>query len=249
MEELLRETSAAETEHFWYRGFRRFVAPSLAGALTGRTDARILDAGCGTGRNLELLDPSGHTFGFDVTWAGLALARRAGRRRVVCARAGAAPFPDATFDVVTSFDVLYCLDDEEEQAAIGEMFRLLRPGGTAIINVAAMDILKGNHSVFDGEIRRYSRPGLRTKLERAGFEVARLTHTNASLFLPMLVIRQWQQWRGLEAPGEALSDFARLPTPLNAALAALLTAEAAVVRRVDLPFGSSILCLARKPEA
>ena len=176
------------------------------------------------------------------------LAHRAGRQRVACARACAAPFPDGTFDVVTSFDVLYCLDDDEERAAIGEMFRLLRPGGGAVINVAAMNILKGNHSIFDGEIRRYTRPGLRAKLECAGFEIVRLTHTNASLFLPMLAIRLWQRWRGLGAPGEAPSDFARLPTPLNAILAAVLAAEAAVVRRVDLQLGSLILCVVKKPE-
>ena len=70
------------------------------------------------------------------------------------------PFADASFDVVLSFDVLYCLEAPAEQSALQEMFRVLRPGGFAVINVAALDILKGDHSALGGEVRRYTKRGL-----------------------------------------------------------------------------------------
>ena len=230
-------------------GTRRLLDAGTGSGTRRLLDAtrRLLDAGCGTGANLTLLSDFGDAYGFDLTLSGLTLGAARGTRRLTCATVRSVPFADATFDVVTSFDVLYCLDDVDEGAAVSEMFRLLRPGGAAIINVPAFAALRGEHSVFDGEVRRYTRPRLRERLEPAGFTVERITCTNATLFLPLLVLRTWQRLRGLRPPATARSDLAQPPWLVNAVLSAVLTAEARVVRWVDLPLGSSILCLARKP--
>ena len=247
MDTLLRETHAAEQQHFWYRGFRCFVRPLLAAAANGERPRRLLDAGCGTGANLGLLAEFGDAHGFDVTLSGLLLGRGYGARREACATACRMPFPTATFDVVTSFDVLYCLDDAEERASIGEMFRVLRPGGSAVVSVPAFDMLRGDHAVFSHERRRYTRGKLGAALDRAGFRIERLTCTNAALFLPLLTLRCWQRARGLPPPGEACSDFRQPPAIVNSLLAALLSVEARLVRLIDLPFGSTVVCLASKP--
>ncbi len=247
MDALLQETHEAERRHFWFRGLRGFARPLLAYATSGVGAARLLDAGCGTGANLALLSDFGDAYGFDLTLSGLTRGFADGTRRLACATAQSVPFADATFDVVTSFDVLYCLDELDEGAAVAEMFRLLRPGGAAIINVPAFAALRGEHSVFGGELRRYTRPRLRRALELAGFRVERMTCTNACIFLPLLALRTWQRLRGLPVRAAARSDFGRPPALVNAVLSAVLIAEARVVRWVDLPLGSSILCLARKP--
>ncbi len=249
MDALLRETHAAERRHFWYSGFHGFVRPLLAAAVRGDRSRRVLDAGCGTGANLGLLAEFGVACGIDVTLSGLLLGRRGGTRRVACATACRLPFPAGVFDVVTSFDVLYCLEDADERAAIAEMFRVLRPGGGAVVSVPAFDALRGEHSVFVHERRRYTRAGLRAALEHAGFRIERLTCTNAVLFFPLLVKRSWQRARGLPHPEHARSDFWQPPAPLNALLAGFLRAEAHLVRLIDLPFGSTVVCLARKPPA
>ncbi len=249
MDELLRATYEAERGHFWYRGFRRFVEPFLVQSTQDVSHARILDCGCGTGANLPLLGRYGQAFGFDLTWTGVTYAVAAGHRRIACATAAQAPYPDGSFDVVTSFDVLYCLEDEVERAAIDEMFRLVRPGGAVVVNVPAMNVLKGDHSIFVGERRRYSRDRLGAALTRAGFRIIRMTHTNASIFLPMLAVRLLQRARHAEKTTAAKSDFTMPPAPLNGLLSLLLAAEAGALRLVDLPIGSSILCLARKPAA
>jgi ubiquinone/menaquinone biosynthesis C-methylase UbiE len=244
----LKATARAEREHFWFRGFRRFVSPMLAHAAAGRSGLRLLDCGCGTGTNLRLLlEPYGEACGFDLTWTGLRFARGSGLARVAQASAAAIPFPSAAFDIVTSFDVLYCLPDEVEREAVREMWRVLRPGGAAIINVAAMEILRGNHSVLSAELRRYSRTSLRALIEPAGFRIERMTYTNAALFPVMLTVRGVQRMMGLAPESEAEGEITVPRGPVNAALGALLAVEAGVVRAVPMPFGSSLLCLARKP--
>ena len=243
MDRLLAATRAVERDHFWFRGFRRFVTPLVADAVAGRSAPRLLDCGCGTGWNLELLGRYGTACGFDLTWSGLTTARAAGQRRVAQATASALPFQSASVDVATSFDVLYLLPDAAERAAIAEMHRVLVPGGVAIVNVAAMPVLHGHHSVLSAELRRYTRPMLRKRLESAGFVVERLTHTNAVLFPMMLASRTLQRLSGARAEE---TDIRMPPAPLNALLSTALALEAAISRRVSMPFGSSLLGVARK---
>src|SRR5688572_23751613 len=118
MDRLLEATAHAERNHFWFRGFRRFVAPFVREAVRGLDAPRILDCGSGTGVNLALLRGYGRPIGIDLTWTGLAFARGRGERRIAQASATSLPFATATFDVVTSFDVIYALPDADEAAAL-----------------------------------------------------------------------------------------------------------------------------------
>lgn len=246
LERLLEATSRAEQDHFWFRGFRRFVRPLLAEAVAGVARPRILDCGFGTGVNLKLLSEFGQVWGVDLTWAGIERARRAGHQRVAQATVTSLPFPDGAFDVVASFDVLYCLDDPEEAPAVVEMSRVLRAGGAAVVNVAAMEILRGNHSVLAGEVRRYSRARLRRLLEGSDFEIVRMTYTNAALFPLVLTVRAAQRLVGLAPADRAGREMTVPAAPVNAMLSAALALEAQALRWIDMPFGSSLLCLARK---
>jgi len=247
VDHLLRATADAESRHFWFHGFRGFVAPLLREAIRGRTAPMILDCGCGTGANLEMLGRFGRAYGFDLSETGLQFAREAGRTTVARGTVTAAPFPTGTFDLVTSFDVLYALDEPDEHAAAGELFRLLKPGGYAVVNVAAMPILRGDHSILAHERRRYTRRSLRQLLEQAGFTVNRLTYTNASLFPLVAAVRTYHQWRGLAGEDDADQEIAVPAAPINSVLRGLLKIESLWLRVIDNPFGSSLLCLARKP--
>ena len=110
-----------------------------------------------------------------------------------------------------------------------------------------MPILRGDHSVLSAEVRRYTRAGLSGLLVSAGFHIERITYTNASLFPLMLAVRTYQRVVGLPAIEHAEADITVPPRPVNALLAGVLRAEAGVIRFANLPFGSSLLCLARKP--
>jgi ubiquinone/menaquinone biosynthesis C-methylase UbiE len=190
----------------------------------------------------------GPTYGIDLTWNGLVLGRRMGRTRLARASIAAVPFRDAFADVATSFDVFQCLPDQIESAAIGEMWRVLKPGGHLLLNVSALDALRGAHATLSEEVRRYTPSRLRRLVEGAGFQIDRLTFVNASLFPVMLPVRLVQRWRstGGEVPAGEF-DIRIPPAPVNGLLTALVRAEAAALRVVDMPIGSSLLCHARKP--
>lgn len=248
MDRLLELTYRAEQSHFWFRGFRAFVRPMVARAVAGVASPRLLDCGCGTGANLDWIDRFGRANGFDLTWRGLAFAASRGRRGIAQGSIGAIPFRDASVDVATSFDVFQCLPDDVEREAIRELARVLKPGGRLVLQVAAFEVLRGEHSVLAEEVRRYTPAGLRRLVEGAGLEIERLTCTNATLFPMLLVVRTLQRWKsgGNPPPGEWEIDIP--PAPVNAVLSGLLALEARLVRVMSLPFGGSILCLARKPD-
>ena len=245
MDRLLEATARAERDHFWFRGFRRFVRPLLERATLGRHHPLILDCGCGTGNNLTMLRRYGRACGIDITWSGLAYARRRGEVQVARASATRLPFPAGQFDLVTSFDVLYAFDDEMERDALNEMYRVLRPGGQIIINVAALNFLRGNHSVLGGEVRRYHRDELRDHLTRTGFTVLRISYTNFTLLPIVAGVRFAQRLAGHQ---ESTAEMTVPAKPVNAVLSGALAVEAAALKMVNMPLGSSLLALARKPD-
>ena len=196
MDRLLELTYRAERTHFWFRGFRRFVTPWLARAAGGRSDLRLLDCGCGTGANLALLARHGRAFGFDLTARGLDFAKSNGIERIARASIGAIPFPDASFDVVTSFDVLYGLPDEVEQAAAREMARVLRPAVRCWSPRRPSTACAAATGTFSNEVRRYTTPEPVGAAGGAGLEVERVSYTHATLFPLLAVVRGWQRWRG-----------------------------------------------------
>jgi len=241
---MLEATALAEDEHFWFKGLRRNARRLLHRALAGRPVTLIVDCGTGTGRNLDWLAEFGPAVGVERSPVGLSFGRSRGRR-MVQGTVVELPFADATADVATSFDVLYCLADEDERRAVEEMWRVLKPGGVALVNVAALDILHGSHSTLTHEVRRYTRPRLRALLSRAGFAVERMTFTNMATFPATLAVRLGERLTG--RAGEASDADLRVPArPINAVLDAALAVESELMRVTNLPIGTSLMCVARK---
>lgn len=242
MDAMLAATANAENRHFWFRGLRRSARLLLDAELRGARPARIIDCGAGTGRNLDWLSAYGPAIGVELSPTGLEVARAHGRP-VVGGSVLHLPFATGSADLVTSFDVFYCLSDEEEQTALREMHRVLRPGGVALFNVAALDILRGAHSAFTMEVRRHTPRRLRSALETAGFDIRRLTFTNCVTF-PLTLAVRWAD-RALGAKPSA-KDLQLPAAPVNTALDLALRGEALALRMTNLPVGSSLLCVARR---
>jgi SAM-dependent methyltransferase len=241
VEEYARMFAAEETQ-WWYAGMRAISLALLAPALPPRPDsARILDAGCGTGNNLRHLARHGRAVGVDLSDDALRFCRARG---VAAAKASllALPFPDAAFDCVTSFDVLYHRWVRDDRAAVAEMARVLRPGGVLLVRVPALRALWGAHDEAVLSRHRYTRGEVKALLEGAGLEVVRAVYGNSLLF-PLVAARRTLD----RLTGRHGSDVSFLPAPLEWAFRAVLGLEARLVRRVSFPVGASVFALARRP--
>jgi hypothetical protein len=125
------------------------------------------------------------------------------------------------------------------------MWRVLRPGGVAIVNVAPLDVLRGSHSVLTREKQRFTKPRLTALLTGAGFRVERMTFTHMSSFPVAFVVRTAERLTGRAARASD-ADLRLPPAPINALFDGFLRVEAAWLRLGNLPIGSSLLALARK---
>lgn len=201
--------------------------------------ARILDAGCGVGGGLRWLAEFGPVTGVDLH----PLAARHSRTispYVARASIQQLPFPAETFNVVTSFEVLYHLSVSNDESALCEFARVLKPGGWALVRVPAHDWLRGAHDRQVHTRHRYSAGELRQKLEQASLHVRRLTPVGSFLF-PAAVLRRLTQSHTKQE-----SDVQLPPVLINTTLTHLLSAERFWLRFAPLPFGLSLLALAQK---
>jgi SAM-dependent methyltransferase len=244
---------ALEEDLWWFVGMRAIAAALLDPRCPQGHDRFVLDAGCGTGANLAWLARyagSGHVAGIDLVSTALRFCRERGHRLLAQASITDLPLADHTVDLVTSFDVLGQVSGvKADEQALREAHRVLRPGGTAFVRVAAYPWMRSGHDAALGTHRRYSLGALTDTIERAGLRVVRATYAG-SLLLPVAVVRRLVLKRmGLAARG---SDVRPLPPRLrwlNRALTGALCAEARLLRhpRVTLRAGLSAICIAETP--
>ena len=243
-----------EESFWWFAGMREITAALLDPVTPVPTDRAILDAGCGTGGMMSWLARyagNGSVAGIDLSPAALGFCRLAGHRTVARASVTSLPFPDSTFDLVTSFDVLVQLAGiGSDDLALGEIQRVLKPGGMIFVRVAAYEWMKSSHDTVLDTQHRYSLAEVIGKVRHAGFDVLRATHAN-SLLMPVAIIQRQVLKRVGLASG---SDVKPLPAALrwlNPLLAAALRAEARWLTRpqASLNFGLSVICVAQKPLA
>jgi SAM-dependent methyltransferase len=238
-----RRMYEAEASQWWYAGQRAIATALLGPALRGRAAgaSRVLDAGCGTGFNLLALRHLGRAVGIDLAPEALAFCQERG---VLAVRASllALPFESASFDAVTSFDVLYHAWVTDDRAAVAEMARVVRPGGVLLVRVPALQALWGAHDVEVQSRHRYTRGELVALVEGSGLRVERASYCNSLLFPLLLARRTLDRLLGREG-----SDVGFLPAPLEWAFRHALLVEAALVRRrLSFPVGASVVALARK---
>jgi SAM-dependent methyltransferase len=232
-----------EQSHWWYIGRRKIIAAFVADICRRVTDRRprILDVGCGTGANLLMLSKYGEAEGVDVSEDALAFCRERGLDKVRLGAGEELPYDDGTFDLVTAFDVVEHMDDD--LAGLSEMQRVLRPGGRVLLFVPTFMFLWGLQDEVSNHRRRYRLPQLRRVLEQAGFEIERTTYANITFFMPILLMRKLMRLTGIKA---ATENNINVPA-LNGILGRLLGAESTILRYLNLPFGVSGLCVAKKP--
>ncbi|MDX2169846.1 MAG: class I SAM-dependent methyltransferase [Deltaproteobacteria bacterium] len=244
---------AIEERYWWSVGTRRLFFALLDGLALRRT-ARVLDVGCGTGIMLhELAARFDAPLGLDYSALALQFCRQRGLRGLARGDATRLPYATDALDLVLALDVVEHLDDDG--ACLAELARVCRPGGHVLVHVPAFPFLWSDKDVLNHHRRRYRRAALRRLVTGAGLQVRHLTHFNTTVF-PLaaglaLTRRERAPGAAADAPAAAasLDTLYGLPAPLNAALTGMLGLEGRLARRLALPFGMSLVCLARKPHA
>jgi SAM-dependent methyltransferase len=231
-----------EDDHWWFVGRRAVVFKMITKAL-GNAEAkgrRILDIGCGTGATMDHLRAWGAPHGIDLEEIPLVFTRRRGHSRVLRASALDLPFADESFDLITALDVIEHLDDDVR--GLSEIRRVLQPGAPVVLFVPAFQALWGPNDVQSGHKRRYRLDGFRRAVEAAGLRVEQISYANFAMFVPIWLGRKILTLLGRDKAAEN-----RINHPLiNKLLAVLFSSEAGWLEYQTLPFGVSIVCLARK---
>lgn len=233
-----------EHDHWWNQGLRgaflRWVAAS------GPTS--VLDAGCGTGINLQLLRQAGYQAeGIDASPEALKFCRSRGMTHVREATIQALPFPEERFDLIYSFDVLGTLPAAGQRGALEEFRRCLKPHGTLLLNVAALPWLYSAHDVATHIKTRFTRNEMRGMLRDAGFDVTFATYRVALLF-PMVALFKLLDRRDPRAEHDSVTrGHLELNNALiNRLLTWAMALENVLMRLTPLPIGSSLFVVARK---
>jgi SAM-dependent methyltransferase len=233
-----------EDQHWWYVGRRRIIAGWVETICReiGKRRPRILDVGCGTGANLQMLAAFGIAEGVDVSVEALDFCRARGLGSVRQGAAESLPYEDAQFDLVTGLDVVEHLDDDV--AGLCEMFRVLRPGGRALLFVPAFMFLWGVQDDVSHHRRRYTLAELKERLSAAGFTPERASYANITFFAPILFGRVLMRLTGLRPASENNINIGAL----NGLLGRVLGAESWWLQKMSFPFGVSAICVARRPD-
>ena len=233
-----------EENLWWFVAQRRITAALLEKHLKPTTGTRkVLDAGCGTGGQLEQLQQYGQVTSFDFEPLAVQYFARRQRGRILVASTDAVPFVENTFDLVTSFDVICQLPSPNDDLALKELGRVLKPGGTLFVRTPALQALYGGHDVTLHTKHRYTTNEMARKLRQAGLEVLQSTYANTLLFPVAASRRLAAKVRGNS--GE--SDVRPVHPILNEALKALFSLEASLLPRTSMPVGLSVIAVARKP--
>jgi SAM-dependent methyltransferase len=235
--------AAVELQHWWYGGMRAINAALLNRVFAGRHDLRILDAGCGTGGDALFLQRYGTVVGLDLAAAAIALARERIPGRLVRGSVLHLPFADQSFDLVTSFDVLYHRAVIDERQALAEVRRVLRPNGRLLLRLPAYEWLRSRHDRQVHTRHRYTAGEVTRLLQANGFVIEQLTYALTILFPLSAAIRLFER----VLPANTGESAMALPSPpLNATLRLPMQLEAAYLARGGrLPFGLSIVALAQ----
>lgn len=241
--DLYEEMYRLEKDYWWHVSKRETVCYLLERYLSERGGI-ILDVGCGTGRILEELSSFGTATGVDSSPEALSFCKRRGLTRIEIGEADKLPFPDGSVSALTALDLLeHSIDD---QKVAREFYRVLGKNGLIIITVPAYQWLWSYWDKELGHQRRYSKKTLSNVIREAGFVIEKISYLNMFILLPIILVRFIKSSFGASVRWK--SDFIPVPHFVNWVLVRLHRAERCVLKWSGLPFGLSVVVVARKIE-
>lgn len=237
---IYREMAALEERHWWFAARRKILDRMLA-TLPLPENPKILEAGCGTGGNLGMLARYGKVYAMEANAEALAFSAAKGIAQVSAGRLpNPIPFDGQQFDLIALLDVLEHLD--EDAASLSALRQRLKPGGWLLLTVPAHPFLWSRHDELHHHKRRYVAQDLRNLLNDSGYQISYFSYFNTWLF-PLIAAAR------LAGLGDNDNGDAVMPNKFaNTLLTKIFASERCLLGRISLPFGVSLLALARNPD-
>jgi SAM-dependent methyltransferase len=226
-----------DSRHWWFLARRRILSDLIQREVPLPADARILEIGCGTGHNFEMLSRFGRIDALEIDEGARTLAATRLGREV-----GTAPLPELTgvpdghYHLIALLDVLEHI--EEDRASLASIKRKLAPGGRILLTVPANEWMWSAHDAAHHHHRRYSKSGLRKVIESSGLKIEKLSYFNTLLFPLAAAARIVGKLMGKKESDDTLP-----PAPVNSLFGTVFGLERHLVGRVPLPAGVSLVAL------
>jgi SAM-dependent methyltransferase len=232
-----------DQHHWWFTARRRILSSVIRRIVRPPANARILELGCGTGHNLDMLGAFGKVEASELDDYARAMAtKRLGRPVEKVALPDLSKFPDDSYDMIALLDVLEHVPDDK--GSLAAIFARLKPGAALLLTVPANPWMWSAHDVAHHHHRRYRKAEIAALAKDAGFEIELLSPFNTMLFPLIAGVRLLNKLRGHDSADDALPA-----RPVNSALDTLFGAEAGLIGRLPFPFGVSLVAVLRRPAA
>ncbi len=231
-----------EEKHWWYKSLRDVLYYYVK--KSSQTSSRVLDAGCGTGENMMFLQSLGHeVFGFDLSKDAISFCKKRGLRNVQTADVTKIPHKNNYFDLILNLDVLGTLSQNQRKKAIQEFYRLLKPKGYLIVQVAALEWLRSQHDTIVGLKNRFTKKELESLFSKNKWRTIKLSFRFFFLFSLMAGIKLIKKFQTEKV---VKSDLYLLPKFSNSILFIIQKIENRLFRHLSFPIGTSLFFVTQK---
>ena len=232
-----------EDKHWWFQARKEIVLKLIDKYFKKRSDSRIFDIGCGTGKMLNQLSRYGKVWGIDDDIKAVKYSQNKAPSATIILGSFPEAAPDENFDLVTVFDVIEHIDND--LGALKKIKSILRPGGVLILTVPAYNFLWDNHDNMNYHKRRYIAKELKEKIHKAGLRPLKISYYNSFLFFPVVVFKITKK---IFSKSKRSSDLGKNLPPifLNIILKAIFSSEKYFLPFFSFPFGVSIIAVAEK---
>jgi SAM-dependent methyltransferase len=235
-----------ESDMWWYKGLRDLLFFYIKKYSNNDINTKILDAGCGTGKNLEVFNLNGYkAYGLDFSEEAINFCKKRNLNNVLFGDICNIPFQEKYFDILICMDVLGNLGNNETEKAIKEFRRVLKDDGIAIINCAALEIFRSQHDDVIHTKKRFSKKDLEIEFKKSNFIILKSSYRVFFLSFPILIVKMIKRiFRSKNKPPS--SDQWMPPALINNLLFKIQYAENKLIKRFNLFFGSSVFLIVKK---
>ncbi len=241
MEEYVyQEMAEVEKTHWWYKARREIIKSELQ-KLNLPNNAKILEVGCGTGGNLDMLAEFGEVVGLEPNEFARKYIKETKKIQVESCYLPKKlpPLKAEEFDVIAMFDVLEHIEEDEE--TISCLKKYLKKNGYFILTVPAYQFLWSHHDVINHHKRRYVVKELVTIAQQENLTILKKSYFDFFLFPLIFALRTFHTLLGKKV------EYAKMPNRLLGYLFyKIFSMERILLKYLRLPFGVSIMFVARK---